>query len=250
MSGWLVVVALTAVTPVAAEETPKEPSKLRIAIGGGFVSSPRPYVSAKAQTFPIPVVNLRYGRWFAQGVRGGYELVSTPRWSVNSFAQARFQGLEPEDSPFLEGMAPRSTSMDGGVEVVFRGRPVGFRAAALTDLLGKSNGQDFSAQAVTGAPLGKKLLVLAGFGPRWQSERFVDYYYGVREEEATALRPAYAGKGALSWDVGVSAIYRPTSRWSVFALWNRAAFGEGIRQSSTVDRDAVSSMVLFVTRDF
>ncbi|HXV64442.1 MAG TPA: MipA/OmpV family protein [Vicinamibacteria bacterium] len=246
MRAVFVIGALVIGASVAAEES----QKLRWGVGGGFVSSPRPYVDAKSKTFPIPVVNFRYQRWFVQGIRGGYELLSTPKWNVSSFAQARFQGLEPEDSPFLEGMERRRTSMDGGVEVVYRGRPVGFRAAALTDVLGKSNGQDFNAQAVTGAPLGKRLLVLAGFGPRWQSARFVDYYYGVGIEEATSMRPAYEGQGTLSWDLAFSAIYRPLPRWSLFALWNRTTFGEGIRQSPTVDRDAISSFVLFVTRDF
>ncbi len=248
-AAWIVSALLVSGSS-SAKEAPEEPSKLRWGVGAGFVASPRPYVDAKPQTFPIPVVQIQYKRWFVQGIRGGYELLSAPQWSVSAFAQARFQGLEPEDSPFLEGMEARQKSMDGGVEVLYRGRPVGFRATASTDVLGRSNGQEVSAQAITGAPLGKKLLVLVGFGPRWETGRRIDYYYGVRPEEATSLRPAYSGVGALSWDLGVSAIYRPTHRWSIFSLLNRTSLGDGIRQSPTVERDSVASFVLFVTREF
>jgi outer membrane protein len=245
-----IVTAIGLAAGAEAQSNGAESSALRWGVGGGFIVSPRPYVGANPHTFPIPVVEVRYRRWFFQGIRGGYDLSPDPRWNVNAFAQVRFQGLEPDDSAFLSGMDERRRSMDGGVEVAYRGRPVGFRAVASTDVLGRSNGQELGAQAVTGAPVGKKLLVLGGFGPRWESGRRIDYYYGVRPEEATDERPAYSGEATLSWDLAVSAIYRPFDRWTVFALVNRTWYGDGIRRSSTVERESVSSLVLFVTRSF
>jgi outer membrane protein len=242
--------AFVASTTAVAQQPPQASEKLRWGLGVGFVTSPRPYVGAKPRTFPVPVVTVRKDRWFVQGIRGGFEMLRSTRWTLSAFAQARFQGLEPEDSEYLDGMEERKKSLDGGVEVVYRGRPVGFRAAALSDTLGRSNGQELSAQLTTGAPLGKKLLVLAGFGPRWETARRVDYYYGVRTGEATSERPPYMGAAALNWDLAVSAIYRPAARWSVFALFNRTRLGEAIRRSPTVERETVSSFVLFVTRDF
>jgi outer membrane protein len=243
---------LTAIGLAAAAEAQNgaEPSALRWGVGGGFIVSPRPYVGAKPHTFPVPVIEMRYRRWFLQGIRGGYNLSPDPQWDVNAFAQVRFQGLEPDDSAFLSGMDERRKSMDGGVEVVYWGRPLGFRAVASTDVLGSSNGQELSAQAVTGAPLGKKLLILAGFGPRWETGRRIDYCYGVRPEEATDERPAYTGEATLSWDLALSAISRPSDRRTAFALVNRTSYGDGIRQSPTVERESVSSLVFFVTRSF
>jgi outer membrane protein len=250
MKPFLVALAMTAAASAAAQEPAEKARKLEWGIGGGAVASPRPYVEAKPRIFPIPVVNLRYDRWFVQGIRGGYELVAKPKLSLNAFAQARFQGLEPDESPFLEGMEERKKSMDAGLEAVYRGRPVGFRAAVLTDTLGRSQGQELSAQAVTGAPLGKKLLVLVAFGPRWETSRRADYYYGVRPEEATSERPAYSAEDALNWDLAVSAIYRPADRWSVFALVNRIALGDAIRNSPIVERESMTGLLFFVTREF
>jgi outer membrane protein len=227
----------------------EESAKLEWGLGLGFIASPRPYEGTKAQLFAVPVLNVKRGLWFFQGIRGGYELVSTERFTASAFGQARFQGLEPEESPFLDGMAPRSKSMDAGAELLFRGRPVGFRVAAVTDVLGRSKGQEISAQLTSGAPLGRKLLLLVGFGPRWDSGRRVDYYFGVRPEEALDSRPAYAGESTISWDLAVSALYRPSSRWSLFVLVNRTSYGEGIRQSPIVARDSASSMVVSVVRE-
>jgi outer membrane scaffolding protein for murein synthesis (MipA/OmpV family) len=92
--------------------------------------------------------------------------------------------------------------------------------------------------------------VLVAFGPRWETSRRADYYYGVRPEEATSERPAYSAEDALNWDLAVSAIYRPADRWSVFALVNRIALGDAIRNSPIVERESMTGLLFFVTREF
>jgi outer membrane scaffolding protein for murein synthesis (MipA/OmpV family) len=63
-------------------------------------------------------------------------------------------------------------------------------------------------------------------------------------------RHLYSAEGALNWDLAVSAIYRPSDRWSVFALLNRTALGDAIRQSPIVDRESMTGLVFFLTREF
>jgi len=238
-----------------ADETEQETSpttsgrELEVAVGAGFITSPRPYIGAEPQSFPVPVIHIRYKRWFLESIRGGYSFVQRESFDARAFTQVRFRGLEPESSPFLEGMVTREKSLDAGVEMIYRGRPVGFRVAALTDVLGRSNGQEVSAQALTGAPLGKA-LVLAGFGPRWLSQSRVDYYYGVRPSEALPERPAYVGTSTINWDLTVSTIYKPTSRWTVFALVTREGFGAAIKASPLVDRTSAYSLVASLSYRF
>jgi outer membrane protein len=232
----------------AAGFAQEEKTNLAWGLGVGVIASPRPYEGTKAQVFPVPVVTVKRGRWFFEGIRGGYELVSTRRFTASAFGRACFQGLEPEESAFLEGMATRSKSMDAGAELLFRRRPLGFRFAASTDVLGRSKGQEVSAQITSGAPIGRRLLLLAGFGPRWESSRRVNYYYGVRSDEALESRPPYAAESTVSWDLGLAALYRPSSRWSLFVLVNRTAYGDGIRQSPIVARESATSLVTFVVR--
>lgn len=231
------------------EATPTRGDELEVSVGAGFIMSPRPYVGAAPASFPVPVLELRYKGWFFEGIRGGYALVRDDRWDVRALTQFQFQGLEPESSPFLEGMKTRGKSLDAGVEVLYRGRPVAFRMSAITDVLGRSNGQEVTAQAFTGAPLGK-VLVLVGFGPRWLSRNRVDYYYGVREVESTPERPAYAGTSTVNWDLTVSAIYEVTPQWRVFGLWIREGLGSAIESSPLVERSATHSLIASVTYTF
>ncbi len=143
-------------------------------------------------------------------------------------------------------METRQKSLDAGVEMIYRGRPVGFRLAAVTDVLGRSNGQEVSAAAITGAPLGKA-LVLVGFGPRWLSSDRVDYYYGVRAPEG---RPEYSGTSTINWDLTVSTVYNPTPRWTVFGLLTREGLGSSIRSSPLVERTSAYSFVASVAFKF
>lgn len=251
MRTFLTALILLSAATATAQDTGSgsEEPELRWALGPGIIVSPRPFVGSEPQIFPVPVFELDYGRWFVQGIRGGYRVVDSEKLTVNALASVQFAGLEPGDSPFLEGMAERGPSMDGGVELTYRSRPVGFRLSAVTDVLGRSNGQEVGAQAVTGAPLGP-VLVLAGIGPRWVSGNRVDYYYGVRPSEATAVRPAYQGGSTLGWDLGVTGLVRFDSGLSLFLLLNREAFGSEIRESPIVEREAATSFVAFLTYQF
>lgn len=218
-------------------------------VGGGFVTSPRPYIGTDAKVIPIPVVGLRYGRWFVQGIRGGYELLQREDLTASIYAQARFRALEPDSSPFLEGMEPRRKSADGGGELVYRGRPVGFRAVLISDVLGRSKGQEFSLVAVTGLPLGR-LLVLFGAGPRWLSSKRVNYYYGVREDEVRPGRPAYGSEATWNLDINLTLNMKITESWRLFTIINREGFGSGISNSPLVDRSAAYGMVTTLTYNF
>ncbi|HSF19512.1 MAG TPA: MipA/OmpV family protein [Vicinamibacteria bacterium] len=249
VSAVAICTATAGVTYAAESPEPAEKKRLHVAIGSGFIASPRPYVGAKPQFFPVPVLHLRYERWFLEGIRGGYALSQGEKLDARVFTQVRFRGLEPQSSPFLTGMEARKKSLDAGLELIYRGRPVGFRASALTDVLGRSNGQEVSLAAVTGAPLGKA-LVLVGFGPRWLSNNRVDYYYGVRSTEAQSGRPGYTGSSTVNWDLSITTIYELSPRWNAFWLVTREALGSGIRKSPLVERSSAYSLVASVTYSF
>jgi outer membrane protein len=214
-----------------------------LSVGSGVVLSPRPYVGASEAAIAIPAVNIRYKWLFAEGIRGGAQFLRQGKLAGNVYLQANFDGLKADDSPYLAGMETRSKSADAGLEVVYRARPVGFRVNVLTDVLGRNDGQEFSAQAVTGAPLGSRGFLLASIGPRWISANRVDYYYGVRESEARPNRPAYTGTSSWNWDLSLGATVRIAGKWSAFVLFSRKAFGNPIEQSPIVDRTAGYSLI-------
>jgi outer membrane protein len=234
--------------PPAAQETgPRAPGSVDLSIGGGVIFAPRPYEGASAAVIPIPVINVRYKRLFAEGIRGGYQFLQSGQLTGNAYLQANFEGLESTDSPYLAGMTNRRMSADAGAEIVYRARPVGFRFNVLSDVLGRNSGQEVSVQALTGAPLGRGSFLLAGIGPRWVSATRVDYYYGVSAAEARSDRPEYRGTSSWNWDLSLGANIRLAGNWSLFALFSREAFGSAIENSPVVSGPAAYSMITSLT---
>jgi outer membrane scaffolding protein for murein synthesis (MipA/OmpV family) len=234
--------------PPAVQETPaNSPDSVDLSIGGGVIFAPRPYEGASSAVIPIPVVNVRYKRLFAEGIRGGYQFLQSGPLTGNAYLQANFEGLESTDSLYLEGMTNRRMSADAGAEIVYRARPVGFRFNVLSDVLGRNSGQEVSLQALTGAPLGRGSFLLAGIGPRWVSATRVDYYYGVNGAEARPGRPEYRGTSSWNWDLSLGANVRLIGNWSLFALFSREAFGSAIENSPVVSGPAAYSMIASLT---
>lgn len=230
--------------PAGSERSGEENS---LSVGVGVIASARPYPNTDPEIFPVPVVTGRYDRFFFQGIRGGMDLFQKDAWSANIFAQARFQGLEPEESPFLEGMSTRQKSADAGLELSYRGRPVGFRTEILTDVLGRSKGQEASFQVTSGVPLGRLGLILAGFGPRWVSSNVVDYYFGVGWEEIKLGRPAYTGESALNWELNLIGLINLGEKWDLTVIWTRDSFGSAITDSPLIEQNASNSLITSLT---
>jgi outer membrane protein len=233
--------------PSPASAGTREQSENTWSIGGGFIISPRPYRDTDPKFFPVPVVTGRYKRFFFQGIRGGVDLIQKGSFTTSAFAQARFRGLEPEDSDFLEGMSARRKSADAGLEMIYRGRPVGFRLGLISDILGRSKGQEASFLITSGIPLGKKGIILGGIGPRWLSSNRVDYYYGVRPEEVRPNRPAYSGTSTWNLDINVTLLLKLGERWDFTVLFNREGFGSNITASPLIEQTAGYSMVSSLT---
>jgi outer membrane protein len=223
-----------------AEEPPPrgggEERALRGSIGAAVLAVPRPYVGADDEVLVIPLIELEYGRFFARGIFAGASLWERERWSLALVGQPRFSAVEPDDSAFLRGMEERDTSFDLGLELTRRWRKVSAELAVLTDLLGRHDGQEVRA-GLSFPRRFQRVLLLPQVGVSWQSERLVDYYYGIRADEARPLRPAYDAGGALNVSAGVLAQVRLAPRWQALGLVQLERLGDGITDSPIVDED-------------
>lgn len=220
-----------------------------LSAGVAVIVSPRPYPGADAEVIAVPAINARYKLLFFEGIRGGLELPLSERLFARAFGQMNFQSLDPADSTVLAGMAERRKSLDGGVELVYRGRPVGFRASWLQDLLSRNDGREFSAAATTGYPLGPVML-LAAAGPRWLSGNRANHLFGVRLDEALPHRPAYTLSGTWNFDLEVGGITRLGERWTLVTVLRRTAWGAEITGSPIVGGDSSLALVSFLTYRF
>lgn len=219
-----------------APATTTPPAQLRWSLGLGVISSPRPYVGADNKITPIPLLELYYKKFYVQGIQAGYHFIDTGTFTFDARVGFVFAALDPDDSPFLEGMNERNPSIDAGF--VFDWKPGKYRLSTslYTDILGNSKGQeaavDFSRMWIFNR---YRWGISPSVGVVWQSSNLVDYYVGVTPEEARPWRPEYRGHSALNFRSSVFAFFNLTMRVQLNALLRIQRLDDEIFDSPIVD---------------
>ena len=138
-----------------------------------------------------------------------YSLFDSEQYNLEILAKAVELGFEKGDSKTFAGMSDRDPSINAGLRASYTTDYGVLSLHALTDVLGSHKGQEVELRF--GEPFytshgsdNKKELTLGAFaGTRWQSNDLIDYYYGVKSNEATATRKAFKGQSAITPFVGV-----------------------------------------------
>jgi len=93
-------------------------------------------------------------------------------------------------------------------------------------------------------------MLVPAIGAQWVSANRVDYYWGVRPDEATPTQPAYAGREAFTETARLTGFYIINRSWTAFAGVQATVFGPGITDSPIVTRHVTSRGYLGVARVF
>jgi outer membrane scaffolding protein for murein synthesis (MipA/OmpV family) len=147
----------------------------------------------------------------------------------------RGDGYEADDSPVLTGMAERKGGLWAGAAIAWDLAFLQLSAEWAADVSSHSKGQRLKLQAEHDIQLGKLKLT-----PRLGFERLdaktVDYYYGVRSDEARVDRPAYRGQASWNVEAGARLGYAFTGEQSLFLDLSARRYDRHVRDSPLVDR--------------
>ncbi len=151
-----------------------------------------------------------------------YDFSHSKKYGVEALLASKNIGYDAKDSKTFTGMDDRDVSIDvGGRLIIDTGAlPVTFD---VSKDINSSKGYDAGLKVGGIAPHAshwngkRELKVMAAGGLRYQSKDVVDYYYGVKNSEATANRHAYKGKSALTPYVGVEAQANITKHFTINA---------------------------------
>lgn len=212
-------------------------------LGLGAVSIDKVYRDFDPEVLALPVVSYE-NRW----VSAGLPVSDFKAWSGESLsfrARARFstEGYEAEDSPFLAGMDERKPSVWVGGAVLWKTDFANISGEVLTDALGNSKGTRARVQVDRRFAAGR-----FGFAPRlaaeWVDDKYVDYYYGVKQAEVLASRAFHAGESTTNMQVGVRVDYTPARHHMVFLDAGATRVGSTIEDSPLVDRSNQTSLAV------
>tara|TARA_R100001443_G_scaffold113498_1_gene128319 strand:- start:45599 stop:46420 length:822 start_codon:yes stop_codon:yes gene_type:complete len=206
------------------------------------------YRGYKRRTIPLPLVGYRGEKLSVYGPFVSYQLLQQGNFSVSAKLAPRFAGFDESDSNVFSGMAKRKSSLDGGIAVQFRQQSWLFEAETVVDLLGNSKGQESKLAVGYNVRFGP-LLLEPKLGVSYADSNLVDYYYGVRLNEATAERMAYRAGSAVNYNAGLSLsnpLLGGMARLGVEHHW----YDSSISDSPLTDRDSGVSAFLSWSRFF
>ncbi|WOI43612.1 MipA/OmpV family protein [Acidovorax sp. BLS4] len=226
----------------SAAGAPGAASSWGIGIGASAVR--RPYAGAESKNIAVPLLFYE-SRWLrVSGATADVKLLQKefgPQSSIGLTGRLKYEdgGYEAGDSPRLAGMADRDGSVWGGAAVTWN---TGFARVSgewLSDLSSKSKGQKLQLQVDRRFGFGS-----FGLTPRvqaqWLDEKYVDYYFGVRANEAQPGRAQYTGKAATTMEVGLRLDYAIRPRQTVFLDVSATSLPDEIKNSPIVGRSSMS----------
>lgn len=206
------------------------------------------YRGYKRRTIPLPLIGYRGEKLSVYGPFVSYQLLQHDNLTLNAKLAPRFAGFDDSDSDVFIGMAKRKSSLDGGIGIQWRQQNWLLEADTMVDLLGNSKGQE-SKLAVGYSWRFGPVLVEPKIGISYSSSKLVDYYYGVRPNEATAERLAYQAGSAFNYNAGLSIsnpLFGGMTRLGIEHHW----YDNSISDSPLTDRDRGFSAFISWSRFF
>lgn len=243
------LLAVAAVAPASQAQQQSQSKKADGFVGGGilFVSTPHTGVDPKA--YLVPLFGYEGERFYLRGIFGGYRLFKGERWSLGPVLRPRFEGYDAQDSAALVGMQDRDWSLDAGAEWSWLADWGLIGVSLVTDVLGRHHGQELEL-SYTARFSGAGFEFIPSAALRWRTDHLVDYYYGVRAEEATAGRPAYEGDDTITPAVRLAVRRKLSSKWSVLGAAQYEWLGSEITDSPIVEDSSTVSLMLGLTYAF
>lgn len=217
-------------------------------MGAGAMIIESPYKGVDNDVYPVPVLIFESKRFFVDKTVAGYyfnDKADAVRWAV--IGSLRSQGYGADDSSDLNGMQDRDWALDAGVMLCWNNPIVNMSIDAVTDVSGTHEGRELCLSAY-------KTLFEGFLTPKasikWQSSDLVDYYYGVRPNEARAGRPEYTAGSGLEYMAGVTIGLPLGDKWALFGDTQCTFLGDEAGDSPIVGDDTIMRYVAGVVYRF
>jgi outer membrane protein len=219
--------------------------KQDITLGFGPYIQSEPYKGTSTLLLPSPVIFYDNGIFYARWSRFGLYFLGQKKtdyaWGFSLTVQPRTLGYKPSDSSYLTGMDERKSTFEGGLAFSASYHKTKYiEIMLLGDMLNTYNswisrveiGDQYKAGKFTFYP---SIVLL------YQSSNFTNYYYGVKNSEATPTRPAYKADGGLEYGIQSYIKYPFTKKLSALLNFRYDVLPNSAQKSPLTDKNYIYS---------
>lgn len=204
----LLAFLLPALSCAADEGAARSAWEGTLGIGPFFVPD---YVGGKGRrVVAAPLVDASYDDRFRMELfRGTAYLAASEdrKLGLGLAVEPRFYGFKPSDAARLGGMAARKDTAEGGLSLDWAAPWMDINVAWFGDLMHTARGTSLNATVEKALVDGARWSLSALAGVDRISSQTTNYYFGVRPEEATALRPRYQAGAATNQLAGLKGAF-------------------------------------------
>lgn len=229
LGGVMMAGLLTTAAAQAADEW-------QFGLGAGVATERSPYVGVGTETDLLPLLSIEKGNFSFQGNELGYQLLSSELASLTLLGSYRGAGYEASDSRQLAGMEDRDGAFELGARAEMYTDLGTLSLTALGDASSTHDGYEVSLGWETHYQLSAQWMLSPGVQLSYQSKDLSNYYFGVRNSEATAERAAYTADSGAILSLGVDAMYLIDEQQSLMLGVGVDTFSNEIKDSSIVER--------------
>lgn len=218
-------------------------SGARWGLGMAALSIQKPYRGVDPERVALPLLVYESKWWSVYGPSLSLNLPSLGPVAFSLTTRLSHDGYDASDAPSLDGMRQRKDRLWLGGSGKWRTGIADTTLEWMHDVSGYSRGQRVGVSVEHVFDLGLFELT-PRLGAAWLDRRYVDYYYGVRLQEARAQRLPYRAAATVNVEAGLRAAYRVAHRDSLFLDVGVDRLGAQIHASPLVGSALQSRIVL------
>ncbi|WP_296591373.1 MipA/OmpV family protein [Methylophaga sp.] len=251
MAATLMISSLASpLSAIAADQQPDiESPSSTWGLGFAVMSKQDPYTDIDRETELLPIVTYENKYIELLGPQLEFKL---PSWEINDSNKFEFRvvgkyeffGYEDNDADILEGMDDRDGGFWMGAKVEWENPVADISAEIITEVSGDSEGSSFNLGLERSWDLNERFTLTPRVVASWSDKDYVDYYYGVRQEEVNANRSFYKGDSTVNIEAGIRGDYMFNEKHFMFLDLSVTSLGSEIEDSPLVDSSTQSSVFL------
>ena len=219
--------------------------KQKLTIGVGPYIQTQPYKDVDNIVLPSPVIFYDDGIFYIRWSRAGVYFLGSKQddymWGFSLTAQPRTYSFEASDSDTLNGMDERKTTWEGGLAFSATYNKAYIEIMAVHDLMNRYDSWMIKTEIGYDIEVGNFSFypsVIIGY----QSDDFVNYYYGVSAKEATtSAHNEYSAEAGVQIGIQTYIKYPFTDELSTLINIRADKIPDNAANSPIVDNDYIYS---------